>query len=443
MSADAFDRLDEQSLLVLARAAQVARTMNEPIVEQRHVVIALLLSGDSAIVRALEGSGVTLESIVARIIGDQRWKFPHRSALRRSLTNLPPAASAAAPSADGMSPDARKVLSYAGIEAESLGHDAIRPVHLLLALIHAAPADPLGGISPYPPAALLSATKSILGGSAWEGRTRDTLAQSLDQVLRSATDNLRQVGDLGRGVVDELRRATSGESASNLSERVARLQRGLGRVVEGLGDTVANAESDPAAPAGIHPSVKIWDGAHVREGATIGEGTSIGRGAYVGQGVVMGRNCKLQNLALVYEPAVLGDGVFIGPAVVLTNDLFPRAVNPDQTRKTADDWHAVGVTVRDGASIGARAVCVAPVTIGEWAMVGAGAVVVQDVPAYALVVGSPARQIGWMGRSGYRLVEESTGRWRCDVTGETYLLVDGVMAPADLRREQPPGPSVE
>ncbi|MBU6202384.1 MAG: N-acetyltransferase, partial [Acidobacteria bacterium] len=172
-------------------------------------------------------------------------------------------------------------------------------------------------------------------------------------------------------------------------------------------------------------------------------GTSIGRGAYVGPGVAMGRNCKLQNLALVYEPAVLGDGVFIGPGAVLTNDLFPRAVNPDQTRKTADDWHAVGVTVCDGASIGARAVCVAPVTIGEWAMVGAGAVVVHDVPAHALVVGSPARQIGWVGRAGHRLVEESNGRWRCDATGETYLLVDGIMAPAQLRREQPPGPSVE
>jgi len=443
MSADAFERLDERSRLVLARAAQVARTMEEPVVEQRHVVIALLLSGDAAIVRALEGSGVTVESIVARIVGDQRWKFPQRSALRRTLTSLPPATSAAAPSADGMSADARKVLSYAGIEAETLGHDAITPGHLLLALVHAAPAGPLGGISPYPPASLLTATRALLGGAAAQGGARDMLAQSLDQVLRSATDNLRQVGDLGRGAMDELRRAASGDVASNLSERMARLQWRFGLAPEGRGDAAASAEPEPATPAGIHPSVKIWDGAHVREGVTIGEGTSIGRGAYVGQGVVMGRNCKLQNLALVYEPAVLGDGVFIGPAVVLTNDLFPRAVNPDQTRKSADDWHAVGVTVRDGASIGARAVCVAPVTIGEWAMVGAGAVVVQDVPAYALVVGSPARQIGWMGRAGYRLVEESNGRWRCDATGETYLLVDGVMAPANLRREQPPGPSVE
>jgi len=443
MSGDIFDRLDEQSRMVLARAAQVTREMKDRLVEPRHLVIALLLSGDAAIVRALEGSAVSLDSIVTRIIGDQRWKFPHRSALRRSWTNLPAVTPADAPAVDGLSRDARKVLSYSGIEADALGHDAIRPAHLLLGLVHAAPADPLGGISPYSPATLLKATRSVLGSPRSEVHARETLAQSFDQVLRSVTENLRQAGDLGRGAVDEFRRAREGESASELSEQMKRLQRRLERAVEGLGDAGTNAAPEPAAPSGIHPSVKIWDGAHVREGATIGEGTSIGRGAYVGQGVVMGRNCKLQNLALVYEPAVLGDGVFIGPAVVLTNDLFPRAVNPDQTRKTADDWHAVGVTVRDGASIGARAVCVAPVTIGEWAMVGAGAVVVHDVPAHALVVGSPARQIGWVGRAGYRLVKESNGRWRCDATGETYLLVDGAMAPANLRREQPPGPSVE
>src|SRR5690242_21476428 len=82
----------------------------------------------------------------------------------------------------------------------------------------------------------------------------------------------------------------------------------------------------------------------------------------------MGDNCKLQNYALVYEPAVLEDGVFVGPAVVFTNDHFPRAVSPDGTLKTGDDWEAVGVTCRTGASIGARSVCVAPVTIGRWAL---------------------------------------------------------------------------
>jgi len=105
----------------------------------------------------------------------------------------------------------------------------------------------------------------------------------------------------------------------------------------------------------------------VREGARIGDDCIIGRGAYVGAGVVLGNACKIQNYALVYEPARLGEGVFIGPAAVLTNDQFPRSVAPDLSLKGAADWEAVGVTIGDGASIGARAVCVAPVTVGRWA----------------------------------------------------------------------------
>ena len=131
----------------------------------------------------------------------------------------------------------------------------------------------------------------------------------------------------------------------------------------------------------------------------LGENCVIGRGAYIGTGVRMGDHCKVQNYALVYEPARLGDGVFIGPAVVLTNDTYPRAVNPDGSLKSADDWEPVGVTIGTAPSIGARAVCVAPVTIGAWAMVAAGAVVTTDVPPHALVAGVPARQIGWVGRS--------------------------------------------
>ena len=132
----------------------------------------------------------------------------------------------------------------------------------------------------------------------------------------------------------------------------------------------------------------------LREHAVLGADCIVGRGAYIGEGARLGDNCKVQNYALVYEPARLGDGVFIGPAVVLTNDHFPRAVNPDGTLKSASDWEAVGVTIGTGAAIGARAVCVAPVSVGEWAMVAAGAVVTKDVPAHALVVGVPARRIG-------------------------------------------------
>ena len=167
----------------------------------------------------------------------------------------------------------------------------------------------------------------------------------------------------------------------------------------------------------------IWHLAQVREGARLGTGCIIGRGAYIGSGVEMGDGCKVQNYALVYEPAKLAEGVFVGPAAVFTNDHFPRAVNPDLTPKSASDWEAVGVTCQTGASIGARAVCVAPVTIGAWAMVAAGATVVKDVPPHALVAGVPARRLGWVGRSGEKLVPASDGTdaWTCPASGERYV----------------------
>lgn len=182
--------------------------------------------------------------------------------------------------------------------------------------------------------------------------------------------------------------------------------------------------ADVSADATIGDGSSIWHLAQVREGAVLGENCVVGRGAYIGTGVVMGDNCKVQNYALVYEPARLGDGVFIGPAVVLTNDTYPRAINPDGSLKSAHDWTPVGVTIERGASIGARATCVAPVTIGEWATVAAGAVVVKDVPPHALVAGVPARRIGWVGRSGHPLVEQD-GRWVCPVSADVYEEVDG------------------
>jgi acetyltransferase-like isoleucine patch superfamily enzyme len=182
------------------------------------------------------------------------------------------------------------------------------------------------------------------------------------------------------------------------------------------------AQVSPSARIGDR--TRVWGLTQVREGAVVGEGCTIGRNVYIGSGVRVGRNVKIQNLAQVYEPAVLHDGVFVGPAVVLTNDEFPRAVSPDGTVKDASDWTPVGVTVLEGASVGARAVCVAPVTIGRWAMVGAGATVVRDVPDFALVVGTPARQVGWVGRAG-RPLAETDGVWSCPATGARYVVRDG------------------
>jgi UDP-2-acetamido-3-amino-2,3-dideoxy-glucuronate N-acetyltransferase len=189
-----------------------------------------------------------------------------------------------------------------------------------------------------------------------------------------------------------------------------------------VGNVVRIAESadvDPRAQIGEGSSV--WHLAQVRENAVLGTNVVVGRGAYIGTGVSVGDNCKIQNYALVYEPARLAAGVFIGPAVCLTNDHYPRAVNADGSPKSGSDWEAVGVTVEEGAAIGARSVCVAPVTVGRWSLVAAGSTVVKDVPAFALVAGVPARRIRWVGKAGVPLeATDEAGVWVCPKTGDRF-----------------------
>jgi UDP-2-acetamido-3-amino-2,3-dideoxy-glucuronate N-acetyltransferase len=192
---------------------------------------------------------------------------------------------------------------------------------------------------------------------------------------------------------------------------------------------VESADVDDRASIGEGSSV--WHLAQVREDAKIGSNCVIGRGAYIGSGVRLGNNCKVQNYALIYEPAQLGDGVFIGPGVVLTNDTYPRAVAPDGSLKSAADWEAVGVTIGDGASVGARAVCVAPVRVGEWALVAAGSVVTRDVPPHALVAGVPARHVGWVGRDGMRLTDRGHGIWMSPSMPDKYRENDGALTPLE------------
>jgi len=194
-------------------------------------------------------------------------------------------------------------------------------------------------------------------------------------------------------------------------------------IVDGGARVLPGAEVDPRARLGA--GTTVWPGAHVRELAELGAECIVGRGAYVDAGVRAGARCKLQNNALVYAPAVLGEGVFLGPGAILTNDVHPRAVRPDGGLKRAEDWLAAGVQVGDGAAIGAGAVVVAGVRIGAWALVGAGAVVTRHVPAHGLVMGNPARWTAWVGRAGVRLEPEGEDRWRCPVEDRWYAEVDG------------------
>ena len=174
----------------------------------------------------------------------------------------------------------------------------------------------------------------------------------------------------------------------------------------------------------IGSGTKIWEYSKIREDSVIGNNCNLGRNVYIGSGVKFGDQVKIQNIALIYEPAVIEDAVFIGPGVIFTNDLHPRAVNEDGSTKNESDWTKQAVLVGRGSSIGAGAICVAPVTIGKWAMVAAGSVVIKDVPNFALVAGISAKQIGWVGKSGEKLIEEDEVTYRCPKTGKKYKLVN-------------------
>lgn len=168
----------------------------------------------------------------------------------------------------------------------------------------------------------------------------------------------------------------------------------------------------------------VWHFSHVCAGARIGAGCSLGQNVYVGNDVQIGRGVKIQNNVSVYDAVTLEDEVFCGPSVVFTNVHNPRAAVPRKAeyRRTL---------VRQGASLGANATIVCGVTVGEYAFVGAGAVVTKDVPAYALVAGVPARRIGWMSRHGERLQFDAAGEANCPATGQRYRLDAGVVTLAE------------
>ncbi len=167
---------------------------------------------------------------------------------------------------------------------------------------------------------------------------------------------------------------------------------------------------------------KIWHFSHIMPDCTIGEKCNIGQNVVVSPGVVLGNNVKVQNNVSIYTGVICEDDVFLGPSMVFTNILNPRSaiIRRDQYVKTL---------VKKGASIGANSTIVCGITLGEYAFVGAGAVVVKDIPAYGLVLGNPAKLVGWMSEFGHRLKFDEKGMATCPESGMRYQLTDGKVNP--------------
>ncbi len=178
--------------------------------------------------------------------------------------------------------------------------------------------------------------------------------------------------------------------------------------------------ADVSPDAEVGPGTSIWHRAQVREGARIGHTCIIGKDVYIDVGVTIGDNVKIQNSALVYHGATVESGVFLGPQACLTNDTYPRAITPEGVLKSANDWTVEPILIRYGASIGAGALILPGVTVGRFAMVAAGSVVVRDVADHTLVVGVPARDVGYVCRCGRRLEPEGAGGYRCPQDGWTF-----------------------
>lgn len=178
--------------------------------------------------------------------------------------------------------------------------------------------------------------------------------------------------------------------------------------------------------AQIGDGTKIWHFSHISAGARIGARCVFGQNVFVANRVTIGDGVKVQNNVSIYEGVILEDYVFCGPSMVFTNVKIPRSAYP---RNTSDDY--LTTRVCHGASIGANATIVCGVTVGQWAFVAAGAVVTKDVPAYALIAGVPARQIGWSCECGQPLGNHPAGYVTCVACERDYRLADETLSPAD------------
>ena len=171
--------------------------------------------------------------------------------------------------------------------------------------------------------------------------------------------------------------------------------------------------------ATIGAGTSVWNYCQVRENVHIGSNCILGREVYVDFGVEIGDNVKIQNGVSVYHGVTIENGVFVGPGAIFTNDKRPRAINPDGSLKGADDWEVSKTQVGYGASIGAGAV-ILPVVIGRFALIGAGSVVTKDVPDHAIMVGNPARQIGYVCKCATKLEKKGPIEFVCPACGEIY-----------------------
>jgi acetyltransferase-like isoleucine patch superfamily enzyme len=160
---------------------------------------------------------------------------------------------------------------------------------------------------------------------------------------------------------------------------------------------------------------------------SIGQNTTIGSNCYIGPGVIIGKNCKIQNRVLIYEPAIIGDFVFIGPGVVFTNDKRPRAYNNDFSPRSKGDWEKKGVRVKNNVSIGASSTCVAPITLESFSLVGAGSLVLKSTLANSLNYGHPSKFVSWIDDFGDELTRLPNEVLRSDNDGSTYLVKNGVL----------------
>lgn len=158
--------------------------------------------------------------------------------------------------------------------------------------------------------------------------------------------------------------------------------------------------ADVSRQAVIGEGTKIWNWVQVRENSKIGKNCILSKGVYIDADVTIGNNVKIQNNVSVYHGVEIADGVFVGPHVCFTNDKNPRAINEDESLKSADDWKVSPIVVSKGASIGANSTVLPGVSIGEYALIGAGSVVTKDIPAYALAFGNPARVVGEVDKAG-------------------------------------------